>query len=111
MEREQLVYLAKRLDTVATGEFCGAADLIRKVLSSKSPTLLKPEAEHALYHALWDFVSRAIDLEEYTPGQEQQIFALESEMAGRVLSYRLAHGWIGRTNAAPTEFHGIDHFL
>nr|WP_176456043.1 hypothetical protein [Pseudomonas fluorescens]CEK42439.1 hypothetical protein PQBR55_0060 [Pseudomonas fluorescens SBW25] len=57
MDNEALAYLAQRLEAVAKGPFCEAAVLVRKVMSSASSELQKPDAEHALYHAVWDYVS------------------------------------------------------
>ena len=87
MDNEALAYLAQRLEAVAKGPFCEAAVLVRKVMNSTSSKLQKPEAEHALYHAVWDYVSQALDHEEYDLENEQAVYALESEMAGRVPSF------------------------
>lgn len=111
MDNETLAYLAQRLEAVAKGPFCEAAVLVRKVIDSASPALQKPDAEHALFHAVWEFVSQALDHEEYDPADEQAVLALESEMAGRVLNHRLQRGWLRRSETSPTDFPSIDAFL
>lgn len=111
MEKATLEYLAQRLEAVAKGNFCEAALLVRKVIASTSPALQQPDAEHALYHAVWDYVSQALDHEEYDSAHEQQVYALESEMAGRVLNHRLQRGWLRRSETGPTDFRGIEEFL
>ncbi|KZN20648.1 MULTISPECIES: hypothetical protein [Pseudomonas] len=111
METEALEYLAQRLEAVAKGPFCEAAVLVRRVIVSTSPALQQYDAEHALYHELWGYVTRALDHEEYDPANEQAVYALESEMAGRVLNFRMQKGWICRSATGPTDFPGINEFL
>lgn len=111
MDNEALAYLAQRLEAVAKGPFCEAAVLVRKVMNSTSSKLQKPEAEHALYHAVWDYVSQALDHEEYDLENEQAVYALESEMAGRVLNHRLQRGWLRRSESGPTDFSNIGEFM
>jgi hypothetical protein len=111
MDEETLEYLAQRLEAVAKGDFCEAAVLVRRVIASTSPALRHPDAEHALYHAVWDFVSQALDHEDYDLANEQAVYALESEMAGRTLNHRTQRGWLRRTETAPTDFRGIDEFM
>ena len=111
METEALEYLALRLEAVAKGPFCEAAVLVRKVIASTSPALQQPDAEHALYQSVWGYVTSALDHEDYDPENEQVLNALESEMAGRVLNYRLHRGWICRSATGPTDFPGINEFL
>lgn len=111
MEKESLEYLAQRLEAVAKGDFCEAAILVRKVMASTSTRLTHPDAEHALYHAVWDYVSQALDHNDYDPANELAVNALESEMAGRTLYHRMVRGWLRSTESAPTDFRGIDEFL
>jgi hypothetical protein len=40
-------------------------------MGSASPALRRPEAEHALFHSMWDYVSKALDHEDYDPANEQ----------------------------------------
>ena len=111
MENETLEYLAQRLEAVAKGDFCEAAVLVRKVIASSSPALSHPDAEHALYHAVWDHVSQALDREDYDPANEQAVYALESEMAGRTLNQRMQRGWLRRSETGPIDFRGINEFM
>lgn len=111
MEKETLEYLAQRLEAVAKGDFCEAAILVRKVMASTSPALNHPDAEHALYHAVWDHVSQALDHEDYDPANEQAVYALESEMAGRSLNHRMQRGWLRRSETGPIDFPHIDGFM
>lgn len=111
MDKQALAYLADRLEAVAKGPFCEAAILVRKVMDSTSPGLQKPEAEHALFQAVWDYISQALDHEEYEPADEQAVFALEYEMAGRVYSYRTQRGWLRRSDDCPPAFPRIEDFF
>jgi hypothetical protein len=111
MDTERLQYLAFRLEHVGQGECLDAAKLVRKVLTSTATTLQHPEAEHALFHAVWDHLSNALDHGDFDPAHEQKVVALESEMAGRVLNYRLARGWLTRAANAPTDFRSINEFM
>lgn len=54
-------------------------------MDSSSPALQRPDAKHALFLAVWEYVSQALDHVEYVPADEQTVYALESKMAGRVL--------------------------
>lgn len=111
MDKQALAYLADRLEAVAKGPFCEAAILVRKVMASTSPALEKPEAEHALFQAVWDYISQALDHEEYELANEQAVFALEYEMAGRVYSYRTQRGWLRRSDECPPDYPRIENFL
>lgn len=111
MDNESLEYLAQRLEAVAKGEFVQAAALVRRVIASTSPGLQQPDAENALYHAVWGHISDALDHQDYDIKDEQAVYALESEMAGRTLNHRLARGWMVRSENGPTSFKNIDEFL
>lgn len=111
MDKESLAYLAERLESIASDELNAAAALVRKVMASSSAALENPEAEHALFHAVWNHISQAADHAEYAPQFAQQVDALEAEMAGRVLTFRMQHSWIARTASGPTEFRRIEEFL
>ncbi|HBN9060902.1 hypothetical protein ACV344_31020 [Pseudomonas aeruginosa] len=111
MDNEVLAYLAQRLEAVAKGPFCEAAVLVRKVIDSASPALQKRDAEHALYQALWAYVTQALDHGDYDQADKQAVIALESEMAGQVLSHRLARGWLCRSETGPVDFPGIEEFM
>ncbi|RJX80331.1 hypothetical protein D3M70_12340 [Pseudomonas sp. LS-2] len=111
MDNETLGYLAQRIEAVARGDFCEAAVLVRKVMVSPSLALQKPDAEHALFQAVWDYVSKALDHEDYDPEDKQAVYALEAEMAGHVLNFRMVRGWLRRSETGPTDFPGIDEFM
>ncbi|RMM69101.1 hypothetical protein [Pseudomonas savastanoi] len=111
MDNEALAYLAHRLEAIAKGPFCDAAVLVRKVMASTSPALQKPDAEHARYHTVWEIISQALDHEEYDLANEQAVYALWCEMAGRVLNHRLHRGWLRGSETSPTEFPSIDDFM
>lgn len=111
MEKESLAYLAERLEAIPSDEPKAAAELVRKVMASSSAALENPEAEHALFQAVWNHISQAIDREEYAPQFAQRVNALEAEMAGRVLTFRLQRAWIARTASGPSVFRKIEEFL
>lgn len=111
MEKDSLEFLAQRLESIESAELQMAAELVRSVIASKSRALQQPDAEHALFHAVWDHVTRALDHDEFDSKHIQQVHALESEMAGQVLTHRLRRGWISSTKTGPTEFRHIDEFL
>lgn len=99
--KQKLQYLASRLERIGGEELAAATALVRDA------TLLDhmhPEVEHALFNALWGHVTRALDHEDFELPFLDEVQALESEMAGHVLSYRLARGWLVRADDSPTEF-------
>lgn len=110
-EKDRLEFLAQRLEGIPCDDLHMAATLVRRVMASTAGAM-EQDAEHALFHAVWDYVSRSLDHGEFDPAKYfQQVEALESEMAGRVLSHRLRRGWISRSNSSPDEFRHIDEFL
>lgn len=111
MNKESLPYLLHRLNQIGKGECLDAADLVQKVLSSNSARLQESEAEHALFHSVWNHLSNALDHEDFDVIHAPMVSALESEMAGKVLTYRLAHGWLTRSAIGPTEFRTITEFI
>lgn len=68
---------------------------------------MHPEVEHALFSELWGYVTRALHNEDFDQVDFDLVNALESEMAGHVLSYRLARGWLVREASAPAEFQSF----
>jgi hypothetical protein len=65
---------------------------------------MHPEFEHALFNDIWGLITRALNREDVESTHLDEVNALEAEMAGHVLSYRLARGWLVRAPGAPTEF-------
>jgi hypothetical protein len=97
---ERLVY---KFEMFGGEELLNAAALARDALAKKTNEM-RPEAEYTLFTHLWEFVSQALDHESYDPEHENEIEALEAEMAGRVLSYRLERGWLVKAENAPAAF-------
>lgn len=115
-----LTYLASRLERVGRGESLDAANLVRRVLatdsllarlSGRQPAIDHPEAEHALFHTIWGHLSNAIDHGDFDDQHRDDVMAMENEMAGRVLTYRLAMGWLAPSAEAPAEFRTIEQFI
>src|SRR3989338_4923718 len=104
MKASSLEYLAVRLTQIDCKETAAAAELARKAQSSLATFDRNAQAEHALYHRLWDDVSRALDHNEYSPEHADAMEALEAELAGRTLTIRLSLGWMTRSATGPTEF-------
>lgn len=107
--RRTLEYLAFRLANVNSDECMEAARLIERVLASGEP--VAGEVEHALCRAVWRQVSRALDVERFASAQCEAVKALEAEMAGRVLSFRVAHGELVPAEAVPGGLRHIARFL
>lgn|GEM_PF-4497270 len=99
--KKALQYLASRLERIGGSELVAAAALVSAAISVDR---MHPEAEHALFTELWGHVTRALDYEDFALTYLDEVNSLESEMAGHVLSYRLARGWLVRAAGAPTEF-------
>lgn len=108
---QQLEYLATRLERAARGDLCKAAQLVRKAMANLK--VMHGEALHAFYWRLWDYVSVALDHDDFDPIYALDIQALESEMAGKVLIYRQARGWLTKAPEAPQleDLRTIEHFL
>lgn len=106
-----LLYLASRLRAIGKGRCLEAADLVQRATAMDGMIELNPEAEHALCHAVWDHLSKALDIEDFDSEDFNEVTALQSEMAGRVLFYRLAKGWLIRSADSPEEFASIESFM
>jgi hypothetical protein len=63
--------------------------------------------EYPLFDALWGCVTRTLDRDD-TDASTNELKALESEMAGHVLTYRLTRGWLVRSSSAPSEPPSLD---
>lgn len=106
-----LLHLVARLERVESGHCIEAVKLVRDSLSLGILADPEPEAEHALCHAVCGHLSRALDVEDFAACDADVVEALEAEMAGRVLTYRLTRGWLVRAADAPTEFRQIADFF
>lgn len=89
MTPEALSYLKTRLEGVRCVECTEAARLVAEAIPS-APLSMK--VEHDLCHEVWGRVSRALDVAELSDHDQLVLDALEAEMAGRVLTARLATG-------------------
>ncbi len=99
--QQQLQYLAFRLERIGGKELAAAAALVSAARMLDS---LHAEVEHALFNEVWGHVNRALKHEYFELSYLDEVISLESEIAGHVLSFRLARGWRVRANGAPTEF-------
>lgn len=97
----KLDYLAARLLRIGGDELTVAARLVSAALSLNQ---LHPEAEHALFTELWGHVTRALNYEDFASMYYDELNSLEAELAGHVLTYRLARGWLVRGADAPSLF-------
>lgn len=104
--KKTLQHLARQLERVGGGELTAAATLVKQAMSVNFE-LVSPEAEHALFYELWGHVTGALDHNDFDSKYLDEIDALESEMAGRVLSYRLARGWLIRAEGAVIDFQSF----
>lgn len=103
MELKTLHRLASAFEHIGGAELMSAAALVR-VAASCDLDAIRPQDEHALFSELWGLVSRALDHADFDSARQDEVEALEAEMAGHVLFYRLARGWLMRSEGAPTEF-------
>lgn len=96
--KQQLGYLHKRLLGIKCEQAAEAAELVAKAIATHpvNPSL---NEEIKLFHAVWGLMSRALDLADLTEEAELEAKALEAEMAGHVLTARLAKGELVRTVA------------
>lgn len=106
-----LQYLAARLAQIDGEEIAAAADLVCKAQANVGIFERSSQAEHALYHTLWDQVSRAIDHCDFSPDHADTVDALEAELAGRTLQVRLALGWMTRRATGPAGFPKLEEFM
>lgn len=95
--------LASRFEHIGGAELTAAAALVGMAVSGDAAGM-PPQVEHALFSELWAHVTRALDHADFDSAHQDEVNALEAEVAGRVLSYRLAMGWLVRAEGAPTEF-------
>lgn len=106
-----LQYLAARLSQIDGEEIASATELVRKAQVSIVSFERSSQAEHALYHMLWDYVSRSLDHSNFSPTHVDAVEALEAELAGRTLTIRQSLGWITRSASGPAEFPSLNEFL
>lgn len=93
MTPQALSFLKQRLELIRCDECAEAAQLIADHIAAMPATLgLTVKAERDLCHAVWGRVSRALDVAELSDQDQLALDALEAEMAGRVLTARLATG-------------------
>jgi len=95
-------YIATRLASVDHADCREALGLVQRVLDN-AVQVKGAEEEIAVCHALWDRISRALDVGSFNEEEETMLNALEAEMAGRTLNARLALGWLVRSASAPTK--------
>lgn len=105
---QKLQYLSFRLERIGGDELAAAAALVSAAALLDH---MHPEVEHALFNDLWGHVTRALDHEDFELSYLNEVSSLESEIAGHVLSYRLARGWLVRANDAPMEFQNFSERL
>lgn len=91
MKPEALAYLKTRLDGIKCEDCAEAAQLVANAQSSAVGEL-SIRAERDLCHAVWGRVSRALDVADLKADDYLLLDAMEAEMAGRVLTARLATG-------------------
>lgn len=93
MTPETLSFLKTRLEAIHCAECAEAAQMVADAIAT-TPAHLGPavRAERDLCHAIWGRVSRALDVAELSDQDRLALDALEAEMAGRVLTARLATG-------------------
>lgn len=99
--KKKLKYLRSRLERLSGGELSAAESLVSAAISVDQ---IQPEAEHALFTELWEHISRALDHENFDLSNFDEVKSIESEVAGHVLTYRMARGWLVRAPGSPTKF-------
>jgi hypothetical protein len=91
MEPKFLSYLKTRLAGIACAECTDAVRLIDEAAATAVGDL-PIRVERDLCHAVWGCISHALDIADLTDSERLLLDAIESEMAGRVLTARLALG-------------------
>ncbi|MNF23828.1 hypothetical protein D3C85_98680 [compost metagenome] len=104
MVKQDWQYLAERLESVGQGMCLEAALVVREVLAVDDDTMEDPELEHAACSSVGHFVSTALDREDFDACHLPDVRALETEMTGHILNYRLQRGWLTRAPGAPVDF-------
>lgn len=102
--------LVSTFERIGGAELISAAALLR-VAIAHDPDAMRPQVEHALFSELLGCVSRALDHADFDSAHQGEVEALEAEMVGHVLSYRLAKGWLVRSEGAPTVFPSFDEAI
>ncbi|WP_334001471.1 hypothetical protein [Burkholderia gladioli] len=97
----ELHYLATRLRRVDSEECRHAARLVEAAIQEFDRVSRSLQVEHDVFHQAWDHVSRALDDAAFSPEHQDELDALEAEMAGRVLTARLQLGRLVRPVTEP----------
>lgn len=95
MTPEALSHLKTRLEGVRCAECMEAAQMVGDAIAGAAKEL-PMKAERDLCHAVWGCISRALDVADLSDQDQLVLNALEAEMAGRVLTARLATGELVR---------------
>lgn len=111
MEKQDWQYLAERLESVGRGMCLEAARVVREVLSVDDDRMTDPQLEHAACIDVGHFVSTALDHEDFDAEHLLKVRALETEMTGRTLQYRLHRGWLIRGSGAPVDFPSVAELI
>ncbi|WP_176060239.1 hypothetical protein [Paraburkholderia sp. BCC1876] len=88
----ELQYLATRLRRVDSEECGHAARLVEAAIQEFDRVSRSLQVEHDMFHQAWDHVSRALDDATFSPEHHDELDAIEAEIAGRVLTARMALG-------------------
>lgn len=103
MTPEALSYLKTRLEQVRCVECADAAKLVADAIATAYQEL-PVKVERDLCHSVWGCISRALDVAELSNQDELVLDALEAEMAGRVLTARLALGELVKATEGDVVF-------
>lgn len=111
MEKQDWQCLAERLESVGRGVCLEAARVVREVLSVEDDRMTDPQLEHAACIDVGHLVSTALDHEDFDVEYLSKVRALEAEMTGRTLQYRLHRGWLIRGPGAPVDFPSVAELI
>lgn len=88
----ELQYLTQRLRSLNSAECGYAAELLDVAAQGYDRAGLGLQAEHDLFHQVWRLITNALDHDSFPPEDQDILDAIEAELAGRVLTARMALG-------------------
>lgn len=92
MTPEALAYLKTRLEAIPCTDCAEGAQLVAEAMTMAGDGELPIKVERDLCHAVWGYISRALDVADLSASNSLLLDAMEAEMAGRVLTARLTMG-------------------
>lgn len=100
--KENLQYLQQRLSKIIGPECTLAAGVLNRAMDDVDRFDGDPIFAHDVFQEVWDHVSRALDYGEAEREDRVMLEAIEAEMAGHVLNFRMQQNMFVSRGSEPS---------